>query len=146
MILRTSASARSFVSFSIKARRLAIGELTDWWLLDPLDVVEISFEGIALGLLTHCGPDSGYINCEVVIAGNALGQENRETEVRRKRICLFDKWCYYYRLSINMLWSDLPPGKHSAKVGIVTVTQSTTLMKIAKRDNQFAWTRFGWRK
>jgi hypothetical protein len=41
------------------------GGQLQWWLLDPHDVATVHFEGIGLGLLTHVGPDSGLVRCEL---------------------------------------------------------------------------------
>ena len=48
------------------------GGQLQWWLLDPHDEVTIHFQGIGLGLLTHVGPDSGLVRCELTRTDGAL--------------------------------------------------------------------------
>ena len=38
------------------------GEPLDWWLLRPGDELRMAFSGVGFGILTHVGPDSGWVS------------------------------------------------------------------------------------
>ena len=104
------------------------GSRGQWWLLAPGDdALHIEFEGTALALLTHQGPDSGVLRVVVTSAG----RENAKTTTTR--VNLFDQHCYYYRLSVTLLATGLPPGRHTAHV---TLLSSPPDRGIAKRPLQ----------
>jgi hypothetical protein len=71
----------------------------------------LDFAGTALALLTHQGPDSGRVRCEVTrLDGGA------ESPTSIHRACLFDQWSYYYRLSVALLVEGLPAGRYRARI------------------------------
>jgi hypothetical protein len=77
--LAIDASAVSFAqgrqSHHTKVDRDPVGGgQLQWWLLDPNDEVTVQFEGIGLGLLTHVGPDSGLVRCELTRTDGELLQ------------------------------------------------------------------------
>lgn len=103
------------------------GSRGEWWLLAPGDdALHIEFEGTALALLTHQGPDSGVLRVVVTSGG---GREQATT----KRVNLFDQHCYYYRLAVVLLASGLPAGRHTAHV---TLDASPPDRSVAKRPLQ----------
>ena len=96
-----------------------------WWLLAPgEDALHIEFEGTAMALLTHQGPDSGLLS--VVVTTD--GQEDEPSCVN-----LFDQHCYYYRLSVILIATGLPAGRHTAHV---TLLPTPPNREIAKRQLQ----------
>ena len=97
------------------------GSRGQWWLLAPgEDALHIEFEGTALALLTHQGPDSGQLRVVVTTAG----RENDCTCVN-----LFDQHCYYYRLSVILLATGLPAGRHTAHVTLLTTPPTRAVAK-----------------
>jgi hypothetical protein len=101
------------------------GSRGQWWLLAPGDdALHIEFEGTAVALLTHQGPDSGLI--QVVVTTD--GRKHEPTCVN-----LFDQHCYYYRLSVILIATGLPAGRHTAHVTLLT---SPPNREIAKRPLQ----------
>ncbi len=107
------------------------GSRGEWWLLAPGDdALHIEFEGTALALLTHQGPDSGVLRVVVTSGGGAGG---RSEQVTTKRVNLFDQHCYYYRLAVVLLASGLPVGRHTAHV---TLEASPPDRSVAKRPLQ----------
>ena len=90
------------------------GGALDWWILRPGDVLRASFSGVGFGLLTHVGPDSGWVSYEFTprgiptSTGRGGGRAGRQMQSGRK--CLFDEWSYYYRLNAVMLETRLPEG------------------------------------
>ena len=85
------------------------GEAADWHLLRPGDELTLGpIEGIAIGLITFVGPDSGLVRCEVRGEDGSL--------VASTATPLFDRWCYYYRLSVALLVEGLPWGRYTARI------------------------------
>jgi hypothetical protein len=55
------------------------GQPAHWWLLAPLEALQINFRGVGLGLLTHVGPDSGIVRCRITTAAGALVSSQSHT-------------------------------------------------------------------
>jgi len=103
------------------------GARGEWWLLAGDDALCIEFEGTALALLTHQGPDSGVLR--VAIASGGAGAPAETTT----SVNLFDQHCYYYRLSVVLLATGLPAGRHTARI---TLDASPPSRTVAKRPLQ----------
>ncbi|KAK3236737.1 hypothetical protein CYMTET_53136 [Cymbomonas tetramitiformis] len=96
------------------------GEAANWWMLNPGDEARIAFEGTGFGLLTHVGPDSGYIRCELARIGGAKG------DIAAASYEIFDQWSYYYRLSVIMLYETLPAGSYEVKISLEETSPNRT--------------------
>ena len=98
------------------------GSRGQWWLLSPgEDALHIEFEGTALALLTHQGPDSGQLRVVVTTAGRELESITC--------VNLFDQHCYYYRLSVILLATGLPAGRHTAHVTLLPTAPNRAVAK-----------------
>ena len=96
-----------------------------WWLLSPGDALRLPFEGTALALLTHVGPDAGVLRCRI----SAVGSEG--AVVHESSTILFDKWSYYYRLAVVLLADCLPPGRYTAEVTLMEEAPDRAVAKKA---------------
>ena len=94
-----------------------------WYLLDPGDPFVVHFSGTGLALLTHLGPDSGFVHCTVSRSDGPV--------VLETKLALFDRWCYYYRLSVVLIASDLPHGAYTARMSLLDNTPDRA---VAKKD------------
>ncbi|KAL1524392.1 hypothetical protein AB1Y20_019287 [Prymnesium parvum] len=99
-----------------------------WWLLYAGDHAQLRFSGTRLGFLTMVGPDAGIVSCEV--DGGAY----------RSRVCLLDKWAYYWRLAVVGLVDALPPGQHHAVVRFEHERPDASILK--KRPSGSHWESF----
>ena len=88
------------------------GARLEWWLLDPNDECTVHFDGTGVALLTHVGPDAGYLSI-------SLTRDVDGAEISQKTLNLFDRWCYYYRLTVLSLATDLPYGAYTARMRLL---------------------------
>ena len=104
-------SSKTLTNRRILDRDPLTGKPLHWWLLCPNDEVEFKeIRGSGLAILTHVGPDSGWIRCEI--------KNKKSGEVVHVKKNLFDCWSYYYRLSTVVLFSDAPVGTFDVSVWI----------------------------
>ncbi len=87
-----------------------------WWLLSPGDALQLEFTGTALALVTHIGPDSGVVLCEITPVDSTAAPPR----VSRHRHVLFDRWAYYYRLAVVLLADGMPMGRYRARITLET--------------------------
>lgn len=98
------------------------GKPLHWWLLCPSDEVElkeVTCSGLAI--LTHVGPDSGWLRCQV--------KNKRSGDVVHIKKNLFDCWSYYYRLSTVVLFSDAPVDTYDVKIALETQAPDRSISK-----------------
>jgi lysophospholipase L1-like esterase len=109
------------------------GQRGQWWLLAPGDdALVIHFSGTALALLTHLGPDAGVLRCEispVTAVGAGSSDDAQAPAAAVQQHALFDRWCYYYRLSVVLLAEGLPPGRYSARISLEAATPDRSVAK-----------------
>ena len=90
-------------SGSIMERCPMTGIPAKWDWLCPGDDAQCTFDGRAFGIVTHVGPDSGAVFVTV--------------DGKTTRVDLVDKWCYYWRQTIVMLWSG-DSGHHVLRLSV----------------------------
>ncbi|KAJ8610838.1 hypothetical protein CTAYLR_006450 [Chrysophaeum taylorii] len=91
------------------------GEQAEWLWLYPGDALECAFVGRALALVTYVGPDTGLVR--VVVDGGPA-----------TLVDLVDQWCYYWRLSIALLWTG-SDGDHRATISVDQAPPNRAVLK-----------------
>ena len=82
------------------------------------------FDGTALGILTHVGPDSGRL--AVSVDGGAPVV-----------VDMVDEWCYYWRSTIVMLATGLERGFHDATITVLPGPPDRSRLKRPITDPNF---------
>lgn len=93
-----------------------LGGMLDWILLRVGGKVTIPFKGRACGLVTLLGPDAPRVS--VSVDGRAPTS-----------LCLFDRWCYYWRDAVVLLCEGLDDTTHLLDIEV----QSDVPWNILKR-------------
>ena len=102
------------------------GATAEWtWLFaSDGESARCHFDGTALGILTHVGPDSGKV---------AVSIDGAPPKV----VDMVDQWCYYWRSTIVMLATDLPRGFHNATITVLKDQPDRTRLKRPIVDRNF---------
>ncbi|KAH8053930.1 serine-type exopeptidase [Aureococcus anophagefferens] len=82
------------------------------------------FDGTALGILTHVGPDSGRL---------AVSVDGGKPVV----VDMVDEWCYYWRSTIVMLATGLERGFHDATITVLPGPPDRSRLKRPITDPNF---------
>ncbi|CAJ1448212.1 unnamed protein product [Effrenium voratum] len=95
---------------------LRLGQQTDWLLLRAGGRVTIPFKGRACGILTLLGPDAPSLQVRV---DNGAPQ----------RVCLLDRWCYFWRDAVVLLCDGLVDATHVLDVEVEVATPDQRILK-----------------